>query len=171
MKLRVQNIVDVLRKYANRYRWLDVFASEVLELTEPSDLTFAPTGQDVYQLVSGGQPVELVLDRSRNLARFRLIKEADLLSGALVGAGLGALLGTAVTSAARSHPAGILLALLVGGLMGAGIAAAQGDGEVPADDNRILTLSFEPEQRGWQVYHGPYRDYAKEALHPSRALG
>jgi hypothetical protein len=121
-------------------------------------------------LIVGTQPVELVLDSSRNQARFRLLKEADLVSGAIAGAGVGALVGIAVTTVARSHPAGILLALLVGGIIGAGVAAGQADEELFVDENRILTLAYEPEDHNWQVYHGPYRDYAKVALHPNHAV-
>lgn len=163
MKLHIRDIVEVLKQYKDRYRWLDVFASEVQELTAPTKTKFSKISDNVYQLVHTNQPVELVLDRERDLARFRLLKDVDPLQGAVIGAGIGALV---VAATSRTNPTGMLLGLLVGGLIGAGIASALGEEEPQIDENRILTLSFEPQQKGWKVYHGPYRDYAKEALYP-----
>lgn len=56
-------------------------------------------------------------------------------------------------------PEGLVLGLLLGGLLGAAIGNQ-------VDENRIMTLHYEPATRDWRVYHGPYIEWAKEALRP-----
>ncbi len=173
MKIRLRDIIGVLKAYKDQYLWLDVFASEVAEFSEKSFLsTLYKTDQpDTYKTTHEGQRLKIVLDRPNNLARFRLLEDSsEQLSGTLVGAATGAAMGGFLSAATRSSPAGIgvLLGLLVGGLIGHQLSAEQRSDE-QADDNRILTLGYDLEEETWKVYHGAYRGYAKSALHPSIA--
>lgn len=165
MALRIAEIANVLERYKDRYLWLDVFASEVLELTERTSQVFRETGKDTYQTIARGQAIQVMLDRSRNLARFRLLPEKDVLEKAILGAATGVLVSTLMPS--LRSPTGIVLGLLVGGFVGASFASPARERIV--DENRILTLSYDPEKELWEVYHGPYRDFAKVALHPKAA--
>jgi hypothetical protein len=157
--MSVVNLADigtVLRRFENRYRWLDVFVQDVRELQQGNH-RIQQIGENLYRAQLDDGALDLQVYPDRGVARFSLARGPDL--GPMLGlAALGAILGVA---ARPKGPEGLVLGVLVGGLMGAAVADRRAD----PDENRIMTLRFEPSD-GWKVYAGPYRGWAKEALSP-----
>ena len=160
--LSLADIVRVLKQYSARYRWLDVFSHQIREfqigkLTRPpADIKIFQTGEDQYRAEVGSEHLDLRMYPSKGVVRCSLGSGQITSSSALTGAALGALVGMGVQS---KGPEGLVLGLLLGGLIGAAIGNQ-------ADENRIMTLRYEPTTRDWRVYHGPYIEWAKEALRP-----
>ena len=155
--LSLVDIVRVLKKYSARYRWLDVFSHQIRELNQPpTDLKIFPTGEDQYRVAVGSEQLDLRMYRSKGVVRCSLGSGQVKSSSAITGAALGAMFGVGVQP---KGPEGLVLGLLLGGLLGAAIGNQ-------VDENRIMTLHYEPATRDWRVYHGPYIEWAKEALRP-----
>ena len=159
--LSLQNIVSALKQYSSRYKWLDVFAHQVRELRRPSGQNFLTVGNDLYHVQVGSDWLEVRVYPDKGVARFSLANSelSGTSIGAVSGAALGALIGASTSS---KGPEGTILGLLMGGLVG----AAVGNAVSQPDENRIMTLRYDPTTVGWQVYHGPYIQWAKEALRP-----
>jgi hypothetical protein len=155
-RLGVADIARVLRQYDGRYRWLDVFADQVRELVSPVEgIAIRSTGPEQYIVQTPTEALDVHLDRARNVARWSLSakpEEREWIPGALVGAVLGGLIAS---DERRKRPEDIVLGMLVGGLLG---------NAMDPDRNRIMTLRYEPKTQRWQVYNGPYVQWAKEAL-------
>jgi hypothetical protein len=158
--ISVHDIVGVLQQYSARYRWLDVFTFQVRELVAPTnDVAFFQLGEDHYRVGIGAQQLDLRVYRARRVARWALATAQQATNAAaLTGAAIGAALGAGTRP---KGPEGMILGLLLGGLVGVAVGHAA---EQP-NENRIMTLRYEPDI-GWRVYHGPYLQWAKEALRP-----
>lgn len=155
------DIVRVLQQYGGRYRWLDVFTHQVLELAQPTgDLRFYPLGDDQFRVQIGDVQLDVKVYQGKGVIRCSLAAAAATPKTSSVPlAALGAVIGAAVRS---TGPAGMILGLLIGGLVG---NAIDNESEKP-NENRIMTLRYHPETGQWLVYHGPYVQWAKEALRP-----
>ena len=159
VRVSLSSIADVLRRYRQQFRWLDVLTSSVEELvTPPADLRVLRDG-DKFVVEFGQDRLEVALDGQRGVARFSLVEQGAgnaVAFGALLGAGVGAALARP-----KSAPESALLGLLVGGLAGALTARAQ----VP-DPNRVVALVFDDSDGNWRLYSGPWRQWALDALWP-----
>lgn len=156
--LSLAEIVRVLKQYRGRYRWLDLFAAQVQELMEPSEYKFFNTGDKQYRVKVGADLLDLMVYPGKSVIRCSLGAEEQPLAGsAATAAAFGALLGG---SSRPKGPEGLVLGVLLGGLVGATLG---GQLEVP-NENRIMILRYEPSTGSWGVYHGPYVQWAKEAL-------
>jgi hypothetical protein len=160
----LQDVANVLRQYRNRYRWLDVFTHQVREFRSPSQTQFLRIDNNHYYVDVGAELLELRIYPEKGVVRFSLAGRHEAIAGATItGAALGAIVGAGVP--ASKGPEGVILGLLLGGLLGAAVGnAATAANE--ANENRIMTLRYEPRTEKWQVYHGPYVQWAKEALRP-----
>jgi len=154
--ISLADIVRVLRQYGARYRWLDVFSHQIRELIEPTDLRFFPNGENQFRVQVGPEQLDLQMYRSKGVVRCSLGSGQVTSSAAITGAAIGAMVGVGMQP---KGPEGLVLGLLLGGLIGAALSNQ-------ADENRIMTLRYEPSTRAWRVYHGPYIEWAKEALRP-----
>jgi hypothetical protein len=160
----LQDVANVLRQYSNRYRWLDVFTHQVRELRSPSQTQFWRIDNNHYYVDVGTERLELRIYPEKGVVRFSLAGRPEAIVGAAItGAALGALVGAGVRSS--TGPEGVILGLLLGGLIGAAVGNAAIEA-AKANENRIMTLRYEPRTEKWQVYHGPYVQWAKEALRP-----
>src|SRR5258708_6805201 len=149
--LSLSEINRVLKKYRARYRWLDVFVSQVRELNEPSALHVASLGENQYRARLGADRLDFKVYPEKGVARFSLgqPRQQGGATGAATGAALGALIGA---TARPKHPEGMILGLLIGGLVG---AALENQADQP-NVNRIMTLKYDTVREQWNVYHGPY---------------
>jgi hypothetical protein len=154
--ISLADIVRVLKQYGGRYRWLDVFSHQIRELIEPTDLRFYPNGDNQFCVQIGTERLDLQMYRNKGVARCSLGSGQVGSSGAITGAAVGAMVGVGIQP---KGPQGLVLGLLLGGLLGAALGNQ-------ADENRIMTLHYDPHTRAWRVYHGPYIEWAKEALRP-----
>ncbi len=163
------DIATTLQKYRARYRWLDVLASEVVELRRPSETQWKSVSGNTWDTQVNNTVVRLRLSEQEGVARFSI---APLTSeGAAAGATLGALLVGAIAAASsKKENTGedTVLGLLVGGLAGAAIGGIAASEPTP-DENRVLTMRFDSIEREWKVYHGPYVRWAKSALALSKS--
>jgi hypothetical protein len=158
--LALADVVHVLQQYRSRYRWLDLFAYQVRELVDPSGVQFTQAGKDLLRVGVGGEQLELRMYPNKGVVRCSLATDPRAAStGAIVGAAFGAMVGA---GARTKGPEGMVLGLLLGGLVGATLDQRARE----PDENRIMTLGYEPDTRKWRVYHGPYMAWAKEALRP-----
>jgi hypothetical protein len=155
--ISLADIIRVLRQYHARYRWLDVFSYQLRELNEPTDLQFFPTGENQFRVQVGTEQLDLQMYRNKGVVRCSLGSGQVTSTAAIAGAAIGAMVGAGIQP---KGPEGLVLGLLLGGLMGAAL------GSQAADENRIMTLRYEPATQAWRVYHGPYIGWAKEALRP-----
>lgn len=156
--LSVTDVARVLRQYHGRYRWLDVFASQVRELVSPTEgVSIRHMSNDQYQVYVAGEILDLQLDQRRNVARWALANapKSDSGSGTLVGAAVG---GLVATDGRRKGPEDLIFGVLVGALVGSAL---------DPDRNRIMTIHYDSTAQRWKVYNGPYVQWAKEALRKS----
>jgi hypothetical protein len=160
--ISLADIIRVLRQYHARYRWLDVFSHQIRELHEPTHLQFFPTGENQYRVQVGSEQLDLQMYRRKGVVRCSLGSGQIPSSAAIAGAAVGAIVGAGIQP---KGPEGLVLGLLLGGLMGAALGSQAGDTQ-GADENRVMTLRYEPATQAWRVYHGPYIGWAKEALRP-----
>ena len=156
--ITVTDIYGVLDSYKSRYKWLDVFVDDVPELANAEAITLLPVGTNHYRVMHGNRQLELKVYPKRSVARFSLAPALEFTPAVVGGAVLGALVGVA---ARPKGPEGLILGLLLGGLAG-----AAADQAAKPDENSIMTLRFDEETAAWRVYHGPYLQWAKEALRP-----
>lgn len=157
----LRDIANVLRQYNKRYRWLDVFTHQVLEFRSPSYLKFIQIDGSHFSVEVGAERLEFRTYPEKGIVRFSLAGRHEVVPGAVItGAAIGALIGAGIDSA--KGPEGVILGLLLGGLIGAAVGNTAQD----VNENRIMTLRYEPVTAKWQVYHGPYVQWAKEALRP-----
>ena len=154
--ISLADIVRVLKQYGARYRWIDVFSHQIKELIEPTNFKFFPNGEDQFCVQVGSEQLDLQMYRSKGVVRCSLGSGPVTSSAAITGAALGAMVGVGMQP---KGPEGLVLGLLLGGLIGAALGNQ-------ADENRIMTLRYEPATRAWRVDHGPYIAWAKEALRP-----
>ncbi len=155
MRVTLTDIASVLIRWESRYRWVDLFASDVVELVENAPV-FLKVDENRYQVQVGESLLELIVYPSENIARFEIARPR-------VGAATGALVGAVIASSNASRPRELqdtVLGLLIGGLIGAAVDRA-------ADETRIMPLAFDPATHDWRVYHGPYLNWAKSALRPA----
>jgi len=160
-ELRLRDIVQVLKDYRATFGFLDVLAGDVSEIARGEPL-FTALGDDRFRADIGGAGLELQMFRDKNVARFNLVRDnAGVIGGVLAGAAAGGLVGGAVDADDRRNaPAGLIFGLLLGGLLG-GVAGAAA---TPRPPRQVLTLRYVPEEGVWRVYHGPYLNWAKEAV-------
>lgn len=163
--LHLKDIVGVLRSFQAEFGFLDVFASDVAEISQQQPV-FSRQDPDKYRTTVEGTALQLQMFTDKNVARFSLVEDntAGLVGGAIAGATVGALVGASLDSATRGQsPAGLIFGLLLGGFLGvaAGHAATSAVARPP---RQVLTLRYDPRDRQWKVYHGPYLGWAKEAL-------
>lgn len=152
----LHDIATVLDQRRRSYRWLDVFASDIEELKPTSGHPFHHSLDGGYLTQVGDYTLRMSLLTDTNVARFELV--ANPSSAGITGAAItGAVLGGAIAGQGRRSdvPAGMIFGMLVGGLLGAMATA-------PA--KQIMTLRFDPVDSRWDIYHGPYIGWAKEAL-------
>jgi len=154
--ISLADIVGVLKQYGARYRWLEVFSHQLKELIAPTDFEFFPNGEDQFRVQVGSEQLDLQMYRSKGVVRCSLGSGPVTSSAAITGATIGAMVGVGTQP---KGPEGLVLGLLRGGLIGAALGNQ-------ADENRIMTLRYEPTTRAWRVYDGPYIAWAKEALRP-----
>lgn len=163
-ELRLKDIVGVLRSYKAEFGFLDVFATDVAEINQQAPI-FTPVEPDQFRVTVEGTKLHLQLFRDKNVARFSLVDDSTvgLIGGALAGGTAGALAGASLDSASRGQsPAGVIFGLLLGGFLGA--AAGHAVAAASRPPRQVLTLRYDPRDRQWKVYHGPYLGWAKEAL-------
>jgi hypothetical protein len=156
--ISLPDIARVLKQYSERYRWLDVFAYQVSELRGQSGLKFFKQGENRFSAQVGTDQLDLQMYPDKGVVRFSLGTGQPESSDVVAGAAIGAMVGLGVRP---KGPEGLILGLLLGGLVG----AALGNNRV--DENRIMTLRYDPATASWRVYHGPYIQWAKEALRPT----
>jgi hypothetical protein len=150
--LSIESIAKLLQQYAGRYKWLDVFASQVRELHAPGHVaTFERVAMNRYIVRGPAYVLGLEMKMGGRVARWNLAEPSAPAVGALVGGAIGAL----IADERRRVPEGLVVGLLVGAIAGA---------MAPPDTNRVMTMSFDPNSRRWGVYRGPYAQWAKEAL-------
>lgn len=158
-QLQLRDIVSALQAFRVSFGYLDVFVKDVTELAR-GDSVFRALGSDRFRTDAGGTALEMELFRDKSVARFKLADPTSVVAGVVLGSAAGALMGIAVESRPQA-PSGLILGLLLGGLLGAAAGAAVSDARVP---RRVLTLRYDPNDGKWKAYHGPYLDWAKEAL-------
>ena len=155
--ISLKDIRDILLKYQDRYRWLDVFAGDVEEFSDSSyHQQFKTVDDKRFRVMVEDQVLEVWLSPEAKVARFELVNVP--IKGALAGASVGAALGSLVDES--NSPAGAVFGLLVGGIAGVWAESA-------ARPQKVLTLKYDSAQGRWRVYNGPYVSWAKEALQAS----
>ncbi len=162
-ELNLKDIVSVLRTHKAEFGFLDVFTRDVTEIAQQQRV-FASLAPDLFRVSVDGTAIQLQLFRDKSVARFSLVEDntAQLLGVAAAGAALGALAGATLDSSNRTQaPTGLIFGLLLGGVLGAAAGHAASATRPPRP---VLTLRYDPVQRHWKVYHGPYLGWAKEAL-------
>lgn len=147
-------IESVLRQYAARYRFLDVFAEDVKGL----DSVPLEKHGDCY--ISRGTTRLRIKVLPSGVIRFSLVPSGtpgtvDNGVPMLVGAALGAALG-----AASRKEGAVLIGMGIGLLVGA--LASEG----PPRMNRVMALRNEEGTENWHVFDGPLLGLAKKSLAP-----
>jgi hypothetical protein len=163
-QLHLNDVVNVLVAYKEHFGYIDVFADSVVELAE-QHAVFESLGSDRFRTLVTGRSLELQMFRGKNVARFHLNDDTmrnNVLGGALAGAAAGGLFGAVADSGSkRQEPAGVVFGLLLGAVLGSVAGSA-----VPGErrPRHVLTLRYDAGDGQWKVYHGPYLNWAKEAL-------
>jgi len=144
--MKLGEIVDVLKRYEKRYRFLDVFADDVDDLNEVPWETSEP---GIFRYEADRtlycQPFD------KGVLRFSLEAKSPWGKIAVLGA-VGAAVG-----AASETKGGTLGGLVLGMLVGAAI----GD---RVEMNRIMALQHDGAE--WKLYDGPLLPWAKKSLLP-----
>jgi len=148
--LTLGDIAAALNRYRGRYRFLDVFADDVVDLDAvgwvQQDSAFVTTATEFplrVETLEGG------------VLRFGIANAApSSLGPAILGAALGGAIGAA-TETKGAVVGGAILGMLVGAL----------SGEV-VQMNRVMALRFDGTAGQWSVYDGPLLNWAKERLAP-----
>lgn len=169
--LTLSRIAAVLRLYASRFKYLDVFADDIQEVR---------TGvfQNSAVLVSEGPPTRVVLSVDGRQLAARIYEDQGIIrfsrpttapttrsgdqaaAGALIGGALGTAIGHA-SEAKEGALGGLLLGVLAGALIG-------GAGQRPPARRaeKVLALRYDEQVGDWVVYSGPLLPWAKQALEP-----
>ena len=169
--VKLQDIKQILVDYQARYRWLDIIAGSVYELVYPASCQFLKRRdrEDLYRVSYDDYFLEIQFSEDRTLARFSLVDKVRSLpqqnpkseSNIFAAAVAGAFAGAAMTR----NPAGAIIGLLVGGLLGSSSESPSNQSiEIEPDENRILTMAYDDNTNQWKIYHGPYLAWAKETL-------
>jgi hypothetical protein len=157
--ISLHDIAAVLRRYRGRYQYLDVFSHHVRELCGPTPTAaLHPLGGNRYGANVGSDHLDLETYPGKGIVRCSLSTSQPRSNDVVAAAAIGALVGL---GARPKSPDGLILGMLLGGLAG----AALGKNEI--DENRVMTLRYEPTSNSWRVYHGPYLQWAKAALRPA----
>ena len=151
--IRLEDIISALQRYSTRYRFLDVLAADIEDLTTAPWQVAAP-GQDVT-----ATPVPMrAQDLGNGVLRFSLeVAAAEQFGPAAAGAAVGAALG-ASTKRDGGALAGMFLGMLVGAIVGE-----------TTKMNRVMALRFDAAESKWSVYDGPLLNVAKDRLAPLSA--
>ena len=160
----LNDITNVLEVYKDQFGCLDVFADNVAEIAQQRAI-FEKLGVDLFRIQVAGRNLELQMFRDKNVARFHVSNDApsnNTLGGAFAGAAAGGLFGaTSDAGNKREAPSGIVFGLLLGAFLGGVADSAMTSERRP---RQVLTLRYDPSDGQWKVYHGPYLQWAKEAL-------
>lgn len=142
-----RDIENALRRYQERYRYLDVLAADVVGLERARKV-----GRQ-YRLPEHPMQFKRV---GNDVLRFSLVAAPlEQLGPAAAGAAFGAALG-ANSETEGGTLAGLMLGMLVGAVVGESVQM-----------NRVMALRFEPHAGSWGVYDGPLLNAAKSRLAPA----
>lgn len=156
--ISLHDIARVLKQYSERYRWLDVFSHQVSDLrAQAPGIKFFKQGENYFRAEVGTDHLDLQMYPGKGVVRFSLGTGQPESNDVVAGAAIGAMVGLGVRP---KGPEGLILGLLLGGLVGAALGNH-------VDENRIMTLRYDPATASWRIYHGPYVHWAKEALRPT----
>lgn len=146
-------ILQVLQRYSNRYRYLDVFAAD---LEDRGGIEWLKEGD---HFISNTPVVIRAQALTPTVIRFSLVDRLETpldFDGApmLLGAVVGGLIG-----AASKKEGAILVGMGIGLLIGA-LASADGTPRM----NRVMALRYDEGTRQWRVLEGPLLSLAKKSL-------
>lgn len=168
-KLTLGDLANGLLQFEGEYFALDVFASDVDELTDDAKLRSAglsekPNGS--FDFERKGRRFNLRVFPDLGVARvtFAEAPPTTAPSPAATGA-LGALLGAAVADRG-SEVGGAAIGFLAGLLVGAAIGQP-----TPSAPRRVFTLRFDPDTQEWRPYDGGLVRWVKEQLGPPKVVG
>jgi hypothetical protein len=156
MKLTLDDLAKGLIEFSDAYFALDVFASDVVELDDPSTraaLTQRPDRSFEFER----------RDRRFNLRVFdhlgvARVTFAESMETAAVTGAAGVAIGAA-TARKGEELGGAAIGLLVGLLVGAAIGAP-----APKNARRVFALAFDPNSRQWRAYDGGLVRWVKRHL-------
>ena len=145
--LTLPEAAKALIKFNERYRYMDVFASDVAGLDQ---VVGTKVGKEILSQVDGRQ---LRIEELPN-GVLRLSLESAMPTAVAAGGVVGALLGGAASGKNRAL-GGLILGMLVG-------AMVNGQPEM----NRVMALHYDDASHTWQLYDGPLLKWAKQQLAP-----
>lgn len=151
-ELTLQNLVDGLKTFADRYHALDVFIDDLAELRRPAP---AIAADGTFQIA--GEKYRLQLFPDQGVARITRHVGTTSAAPAAAGAAIGALMGSAVSPKREGAAVGLLLGLLVGAALGASATEPKGP-------RRVFALCFDPESGQWRAYDGGLVRWMKSSL-------
>jgi hypothetical protein len=165
-KLTLGDLASGLLQFEGEYFALDVFASDVDELTDNAKFSSAglsqgPDGSFNFERV--GRHFNLTVFSGLDVARVTLIKppSATVPAAALTGGLLGA-----ATAKRGSEVGGAAIGFLAGLLVGAAIGQP-----TPSAPRRVFTLKFDPDTQEWRPYDGGLVRWVKGQLGPPEVVG